>query len=365
MAEATTPAQTTTTDPHTEVPKPDEIPFKDPESAEVEFKISKDINAMPEEVRDRFKALKVLTDRLHDLDEEEDKAYRAIERKYELLYQKVYAKRAALVKGDVQPEDSVCAKFEEMKGKLVDEGYEALEVPICDVKDIQNTTKGVSSFWLRAMLAHTSLSLEVTEKDRQILAYLEDVKLELHEEGYGYTLTFTFESNSYFAGTEFKKTFVMTKPNVVEKCIGTPIEWAAGCDPSKEKKKKKVKQNGKQKTVTTTVKCDSFFNFFETIEASELDKKKAASGDSDSDDEDNKIGEQMDHDFDMGNDIKDDIVPLALEYYLGVIEKEEPEDSDEDGDDDSDDEKPKKSKKPKVAPGGGPKGPNGEECKQQ
>ena len=32
----------------------------------------------------------------------------------------------------------------------------------------------------------------------------------------------------------------------------------------------------------------------------------------------------------MGNDLKDDIVPLALEYYLGVIEKEE-EDSDEDG----------------------------------
>ena len=72
----------------------------------------------------------------------------------------------------------------------------------------------------------------------------------------------------------------------------------------------------------------------------------------------------MDHDFDMGNDIKDDIVPLALEYYLGVIQKEDDDDDDDDGDDDDDDddEKPKKSKK--VAKGGGPKGPNGEECKQ-
>jgi len=113
-----------------------DVPFKDPESAEVEFKISKDINNMPEEVKDRFKALKVLTDRLHELDEEEDTAYRAIERKYELLYQQVYAKRSALVKGDVQPDEAVCTKFEEMKGKLVDEGYEALEVPLCDVKDI-------------------------------------------------------------------------------------------------------------------------------------------------------------------------------------------------------------------------------------
>jgi nucleosome assembly protein 1-like 1 len=74
----------------------------------------------------------------------------------------------------------------------------------------------------------------------------------------------------------------------------------------------------------------------------------------------------MDHDFDMGNDIKDDIIPLALEYYLGVIEKEDSDDDDDnDDDDDDEDEKPKKKnkKQPKVAPGGGPKGPNGEECK--
>lgn len=130
------------------------VPFKDPEQAEIEFRISKDIKAMPEPVQDRFKALKVLTDQLHALDEEEDLAYRAIERKYELLYQKVYEKRAALLKGDVQPDQEVCDKFEEMKTKMMDEDYEALEVPICDVKDIQNTIKGVSAFWLKAMLAH-------------------------------------------------------------------------------------------------------------------------------------------------------------------------------------------------------------------
>jgi len=43
----------------------------------------------------------------------------------------------------------------------------------------------------------------------------------------------------------------------------------------------------------------------------------------------------MDHDFDLGNDLKDDIVPLALEYYLGVIEKEE-ELSEEEDEEESD-----------------------------
>ena len=41
----------------------------------------------------------------------------------------------------------------------------------------------------------------------------------------------------------------------------------------------------------------------------------------------------MDEDFDLGNDFKDDLIPLALEYYLGVIEQES-EDDDDDGDDD-------------------------------
>lgn len=137
----------------------------------------------------------------------------------------------------------------------------------------------------------------------------------------------------------------MTKPNVVEKCVGTVIEWAAGSDPTKEKKKKKSKSGGKTKTVTKSVKCDSFFNFFETVEAADLGAEKPPADD-DEDDEENKIGEQMDHDFDMGNDIKDDIIPLALEYYLGVIAKDE-EDDDSEGDDDDSDEapKPKKGKK--------------------
>ena len=114
----------------------------------------------------------------------------------------------------------------------------------------------------------------------------------------------------------------MSKPNVIEKCVGTEIEWTAGSDPTKEKKKTKKKQKGGgKKTITKEVKCDSFFNFFETIELDEKDKKGGKKGDEDDDEGDeNDIGEKMDEDFDLGNDFKDDLIPLALEYYLGVIE---------------------------------------------
>lgn len=58
---------------------------------------------------------------------------------------------------------------------MVDEKYAELEVPICDVKDIQNTPKGVSGFWLRAMVGNQNIGRTVVEKDRSILAYLQDI----------------------------------------------------------------------------------------------------------------------------------------------------------------------------------------------
>ena len=48
------------------------------------------------------------------------------------------------------------------------------------------------------------------------------------------------------------------------------------------------------------------------------EKDVADKGDDDSD-EDQDIGEKMDVDFDLGQVFKDDVIPLALEYYLGVI----------------------------------------------
>ena len=139
----------------------------------------------------------------------------------------------------------------------------------------------------------------------------------LHEEGYGFDLKFTFEKNSYFKGTELNKSFVMGKQNVIEKCIGTKIEWEAGCDPTVTKKKKKVKgKDGKKTSKNVTVKTDSFFNFFETIE---MDAKDVANKGDDDSDEEQGVGEKMDEDFDLGSVFKDDVIPLALEYYLGVI----------------------------------------------
>jgi hypothetical protein len=47
--------------------------------------------------------------------------------------------------------------------------------------------------------------------------------------------------------------------------------------------------------------------------------------------------ELMDEDFDLGNEFKDQLIPLALEYYLEVIEEDDEEEGCDDDDCDDDD----------------------------
>jgi hypothetical protein len=107
---------------------------------------------------------------------------------------------------------------------MKDEDYNKLEVAPCDVKAIQNTPKGVSDFWVKAILNHPMGGM-VTEKDRPILGYLLNIELDLHpqEKGEGYDLVFTFAENSYFSGTVIRKELHMKNRGILDKTVSTKI----------------------------------------------------------------------------------------------------------------------------------------------
>jgi len=107
---------------------------RDPQQAETELRMSKDINAMPEGVRDRFKALKVLYDQCTDLDEEEEKAFRLIELKYEDMYTDVYKQRAQILTGEIEVSAEALEQYSYREGKLKDDKFAEVEVTPCDVK---------------------------------------------------------------------------------------------------------------------------------------------------------------------------------------------------------------------------------------
>jgi nucleosome assembly protein 1-like 1 len=67
------------------------------------------------------------------------------------------------------------------------------------------------------------------------------------------------------------------------------------------------------------------------------DEKELAGDNAEKEEEDEKdVGELMDADFDVGNEFKDQLIPLALEYYLEVIHDDEEDEDDECCSDDDD-----------------------------
>lgn len=187
--------------------------------------------------------------------------------------------------GEKAPTEALIQEFEARAKELDDEDFKKVEAEPCDVKEIQNMPLGVAGFWFRAMLNHSTVSKLIQEKDRPILMHLTDVECKLHAQGYGFDLNFKFEKNDYFTNTELKKSFTMSKQNVIEKCDGTEIAWKEGKNVTQKKIKKKSKnKKAAQKTVTKLVEQESFFNFFKSLEMPTEEQMKAEKGEGKHDD---------------------------------------------------------------------------------
>jgi len=131
------------------------------------------------------------------------------------------------------------------------------------------------------------------------------------------------------------------------------------------KKKQKHKAHGAVRTVTKTVPNDSFFNFFNPPSVPD-----------DEADVDEETQALLAADFEIGHFIRERIVPRAVLYFTGEAleddddydeeEGEEEGDDDNEGDDhDDENDEDFDPQAEKVGGGGGKKGANPSECKQQ
>jgi hypothetical protein len=145
--------------------------MNDDEEKKIELRMSTYIREMDEEIRDRFKGLKSIQDGIHSLDEEEEKGIRKLELEFETKYKDIYSLREQLINGKMDLDSKLIEEFDARAAEMKDAEYDKIEVIPCDVKGIQNTPKGVSDFWVKALLNH-ALGSTVSEKDRPILGYL-------------------------------------------------------------------------------------------------------------------------------------------------------------------------------------------------
>ncbi|PIM99365.1 Nucleosome assembly protein NAP-1 [Handroanthus impetiginosus] len=323
-------------------------------------------------VRKRVDVLREIQAQHDDLEAKFFEERAALEAKYQKLYQPLYTKRYEIVNGGVE----------------VEGGTTDAEPAMQADKD----GDGVPDFWLTAMKNNEVLAEEISERDEGALKFLKDIKWSRIDNPKGFKLEFYFDSNPFFKNSVLTKTYHMIDEDepILEKAIGTEIEWYPGkCLTQKILKKKPKKGSKNAKPITKTEQCESFFNFFSPPQVPQED-----------DDIDEDAAEElqnlMEQDYDIGSTIRDKIIPHAVSWFTGeaaqdeygdieddddLDEEEDDEDEDEDDEEDEEDDEDEKDedesktrKKPSSVRKKSGRTPAGEgqqqgerppECKQQ
>jgi nucleosome assembly protein 1-like 1 len=205
-----------------------------------------------------------------------------------------------------------------------------------------------------------------------------DLQLKL-KAGSGFVLEFIFEPNDYFSNPVLTKEYFIRfsvddenplgyeGPDIT-KCTGCTIDWKPGKNVTVRvvKKVQKHKNRGTKRTVTQTVKNDSFFNFFDPPKVEDDEEP----------DEDTEA--LLTADFEIGHYLRENIIPRAVLYFTGeALDDDEDYDAEEgEEDDDDDDEDEEEGSDGETHPSStthhqhhkhnkGKKSQNPEECKQQ
>ncbi|XP_055801376.1 nucleosome assembly protein 1;1 [Solanum dulcamara] len=274
-------------------------------------------------VRKRVEVLREIQSQHDDLEAKFFEERAALEAKYQKLYQPLYTKRFDIVNGVV-----------EVDGAVTDAAAADQE------EDKVAAGKGVPDFWFTAMKNNDVLAEEISERDEGALKFLKDIKWARIDNPKGFKLEFFFDTNPYFKNTVLTKTYHMIDEDepILEKAIGTEIEWYPGkCLTQKILKKKPKKGSKNAKPIMKTEQCESFFNFFSPPQVPE-----------DEEDIDEDAAEElqglMEQDYDIGSTIRDKIIPHAVSWFTGeaaeddFADLEDEDDEDDDEEDDDEDE---------------------------
>jgi len=178
----------------------------------------------------------------------------------------------------------------------------------------------------------------ITDRDEAALKDLTDVQMEYLDKP-GFRLIFQFAENDFFTNKTITKTYFYQNESgyggdfIYDHAEGDKIDWKAGKDLTVriESKKQRNKNTKQTRVVKKTVPTESFFNFF---------SPPKAPTDEDDDDAASDIEERLELDYQLGEDIKEKLIPRAIDWFTGeALQFEELDDDMEEGDfEDEDDE---------------------------
>eukprot|EP00164_Ancoracysta_twista_P012712 GFYU01020041.1.p1 GENE.GFYU01020041.1~~GFYU01020041.1.p1 ORF type:complete len:610 (-),score=252.27 GFYU01020041.1:128-1894(-) len=175
------------------------------------------------------------------------------------------------------------------------------------------SVSGVPLYWLHTLLRHPAWADELSDNDRKVLVYLQDIQLKTTSNGF--RLEFTFEGNPYFSNKTLSKEYTYTAGAVdkIAEITGCEVKWNAGKDVTIAQITKKVKAKGakKKEEQTKTKSVASFFNFFKvtgtpgveglgTVDQATFDKVI-----------------KLELDSELAVNFKDEIIKHSYAYYCG------------------------------------------------
>merc|ERR1711939_1087181 len=298
------------------------------------------IESLDPVVRQRVDGLKGLQIEHTKLEAEFQREILELEKKFSEKYKPIYERRKQIVLGQVEPsEEEIKAGFKVDEDDEDEEEQESSR-KVLSADEVAKGPKGIPGFWLTALSNHAGISELVTERDEEALKHLIDIRVEyLGDNKPGFKLLFDFadEAKEFFDNKTLTKTYYYQEEVgslgdfVYDHAEGSEIKWKTGKDLTVrvETKKQRNKNTNQTRTVKKVVPTDSFFSFF---------KPPMPPSDEDNEDADDDIDEKLELDYQIGEDIKDRIVPHAIDYFTGKALEQEMGDEDEDEDDEEEED---------------------------
>lgn len=336
------------------------------------------IESLPKPVRDRISGLKGVQAEHAKLEAQFQEELLQLEKKYFAKYEPLYERRGKIISGDIEPTSEEISsgksldEDDEEGGDLeqIDEEDEEQQQEKGDKVDtgIPSDAKGIPEFWLTALKNLVPVSDTITERDEEALKYLTDIRMKYLEKP-GFALLFHFsDDNPFFSNKTLTKTYYYQEETgyggdfIYDHAEGDEINWKSpemNLTVKIEKRKQRNKHTKATRTIEKTIPTESFFSFF--------NPPKPPSMDDESNDEENQessvpedIEERLEIDYHLGEEIKEKLIPRAVDWYTGEAleyenlddfdenefddeeggsdEDDSEDDDDEDDDDDDDDE---------------------------
>ena len=231
------------------------------------------LSSLPVEIRGRAYATRGISIQLQRMKESYDAEVAGLEMRYQNALKNFYEKRTSVITGSDQAGQTI------------------------------------PGFWLQCLLHNVTTSHMITTQDKAVLQHLTNISFAYIDNDItkGFVLNFEFESSEYFDACVLQKgyyqEFVNGEPILV-KTVGSAIQWK-----SKDADVTQVRRrSSKRGAPGADGPSDSFFNFFNPPTIPEGEE-------ADIDYEGLEIEIEMD--YELGTAIKNQIIPFAVEYFVG------------------------------------------------